>query len=149
MWGWVKRCFTNYAVFKGRASRPEYWYFYLFNLLINLAICGITLDAPDLRKSLQWGVGVFFITPLLAVASRRLHDTGHSVRWALAPILIIWLMAALALMKSSVAARVFAIFGGLMFVAFLVSGVLVTVLACTKGDPGPNRYGDPAPTEPG
>jgi uncharacterized membrane protein YhaH (DUF805 family) len=23
--GWVVYCFRNYAVFKGRASRPEYW----------------------------------------------------------------------------------------------------------------------------
>ena len=28
MWGWVKHCFANYAVFNGRAGRPEYWWFY-------------------------------------------------------------------------------------------------------------------------
>ena len=26
MSGWVSYCFRNYAVFGGRAGRPEYWY---------------------------------------------------------------------------------------------------------------------------
>ncbi|MBO7203085.1 MAG: DUF805 domain-containing protein [Paludibacteraceae bacterium] len=28
----VKTCFSKYATFSGRASRSEYWYFYLVSL---------------------------------------------------------------------------------------------------------------------
>lgn len=39
----VKTCFRKYADFSGRASRPEYWWFFLFTVIIT-AILGI-LDA--------------------------------------------------------------------------------------------------------
>ena len=38
MWDWVARCFDKYAVFRGRASRPEFWWWNLFQLLANIAI---------------------------------------------------------------------------------------------------------------
>ena len=33
----VKSVFGHYATFRGRARRAEYWYFVLFNILINIA----------------------------------------------------------------------------------------------------------------
>ncbi|MFM1777555.1 MAG: hypothetical protein RL741_173, partial [Actinomycetota bacterium] len=30
----VKTCFSKYFDGKGRATRPEYWYFYLFYILV-------------------------------------------------------------------------------------------------------------------
>lgn len=43
----VKSVFSKYATFQGRASRSEYWYFYLFNILleIGLLIVGFILGA--------------------------------------------------------------------------------------------------------
>ena len=40
----VRTCFAKYATFSGRASRPEYWWFFLF-LLLGSAIAGV-LDGP-------------------------------------------------------------------------------------------------------
>ena len=34
----VSSVFKKYAIFSGRASRSEYWYFYLFNVLMSMAI---------------------------------------------------------------------------------------------------------------
>jgi len=72
----IKYCFTNYANFKGRASRSEYWYFVLFSWLI-LIVSG--LIAPVLQGLILLG----FLIPSLAVWTRRMHDTGRagSVAW--------------------------------------------------------------------
>ena len=34
--GAVKTCFMKYVDFKGRAPRSEYWWFYLFNFIVQL-----------------------------------------------------------------------------------------------------------------
>ena len=34
----VKHVFSNYATFRGRASRSEFWWFYLFIVIVNLVI---------------------------------------------------------------------------------------------------------------
>ena len=83
----MRSCFRNYATFSGRASRPEFWYFYLFSVIIQillfialmvLAAC----DAPDsvgVPFMVLWTVWqLAMILPTLAVTIRRLHDTGRS-----------------------------------------------------------------------
>ncbi len=90
----VKTCFKKYADFNGRARRAEYWYFYLFNILVFLAlyIPVIALIVSD--SSLFFLPGILLlifalgiILPLLAVVVRRLHDTGRSGWYALmAPV---------------------------------------------------------------
>ena len=67
----VKYCLTNYANFKGRAARSEYWYFYLFAVLVYFVAA---LLAPVLYVILL----VAFFVPSIAVLTRRLHDTGRA-----------------------------------------------------------------------
>ncbi len=83
---------NQYADFKGRARRKEYWMFVLFNLLIGIA--AILLD-----NLMGWTLGAFTYGPLyllyslavllpcLGVAVRRLHDIGKS-GWMLLILLI-------------------------------------------------------------
>ena len=77
----------KYAVFEGRASRPEYWYFVLFNFLISLGlgfmdgILGFTEFQP---LSTVYSLGV--LIPSIAVAIRRMHDVGKSGWFILIPI---------------------------------------------------------------
>ena len=33
----VRTCFSKYADFSGRAARPEFWYFFLFIVIIDVA----------------------------------------------------------------------------------------------------------------
>ena len=72
----IKTCFTKYADFTGRASRPEYWWFFLFCFLAN-AILSI----------ISSGIGAIFslatILPSFAVGARRLHETNRSGWWQL------------------------------------------------------------------
>lgn len=67
----------KYAVFEGRATRSEYWYFFLFNLVISIII-GL-LDVPALGFLYSLAV----LIPSLAVGVRRLHDVGKSGWWLL------------------------------------------------------------------
>lgn len=82
----------KYADFSGRARRSEYWWYYLFTVLLTLAInivFGI-IGSDFLTYAVSGIVGLALLIPGLAVGARRLHDTGRSGWWLLL-ILIFWL----------------------------------------------------------
>ncbi len=97
----VRTCFSKYVTFSGRAKRPEYWWFTLFNLIASVVL-GIVDGAI-------FGIGVLgglyalaILLPAISVTVRRLHDLGKSGWWywiVLVPfvgfiILIYWLASA-------------------------------------------------------
>ncbi len=85
MMDYVKVVYNKYTDFSGRARRSEYWYFTLFNSLIVLALY-IPVIALIAAQSSYYFVPLIIITlfslavvlPSIAVAVRRLHDTGRS-----------------------------------------------------------------------
>jgi uncharacterized membrane protein YhaH (DUF805 family) len=93
--GAVSRAYVGWQDFKGRASRSEYWYWYLFLLVASLLISGIALLSlffPNgIFKTTVFGavalLSVLFIistiVPGIAISVRRLHDTGRSGWWIL------------------------------------------------------------------
>jgi len=90
---WYLKVLKNYAVFKGRARRKEYWMFFLVNLLIlffvtfGMGILGILLGfGKDLGLIANKVYVVALLIPAFAVAVRRLHDTGRSGWWSIVPI---------------------------------------------------------------
>ena len=82
---WYLEVLKKYAVFSGRAQRKEYWYFFLFNLLIGAAlgfIEGMTgLFAASDSSVLANLYTVAVVIPGIAVSVRRLHDTDRSGWW--------------------------------------------------------------------
>jgi uncharacterized membrane protein YhaH (DUF805 family) len=108
----------RYAVFKGRASKTEYWNFIWINVLFGIATScldlvlkipgytGIDLTTflvPSLGKMTGFFLPLYALAvflPSLAVTVRRLHDRGDSGWWSLLgaiPIVgTIWLIALLA-----------------------------------------------------
>ena len=75
----------NYAEFKGRATRREYWMF----VLINMGICIVmgVLDAMLNTKGLLYNMySLAMLLPSIAVGARRMHDTDRSGWWLLLPI---------------------------------------------------------------
>jgi len=76
----IQTCFKKYAVFKGTASRSEYWWWALFSFVIQLASSGVLGRAGGNVVSLA------IILPGLAVGVRRMHDSNHSGWWVLCPI---------------------------------------------------------------
>ena len=66
----IQTCYKKTFNFKGRASKSEFWWFYLYDGIISL---GLILTI------------LFFINviPAAAVGVRRLHDTNRSGWWYL------------------------------------------------------------------
>ena len=85
----VTTCLQKYADFSGRAARPEYWWFFLF-----IVIVSIVLTIIDLRilgtANLLWGFGLLngvftlaILLPAIGVGVRRLHDLDKPGWWLL------------------------------------------------------------------
>ena len=67
----VKACLTKYATFGGRASRPEFWWFALFTVVVGL----VTSMFSSMLNALA---SLALLVPSIAVGTRRLHDIGKS-----------------------------------------------------------------------
>ena len=110
----VQSVFSNYANFRGRACRSEFWWFQLF-----LLVGGIVAALLDLfaNTNLLGGspLATLFwlatIIPDLAVTVRRLHDTDSSGWWILLGLIP------------------------------LIGMVVLIVWWCQKGSRGYNRFG--------
>ncbi|MBR3855904.1 MAG: DUF805 domain-containing protein [Bacteroidaceae bacterium] len=132
----------NYANFKGRARRSEFWYFalaaFLLGLVYSLLLVIFAADAfavianggvpsPDSFGALGILGGLFsliqlaLIVPWLAVSVRRLHDMGKSGK-----MLLLFLLY-------------FVPFVG--FLAALVLPILFIVWYCQDSQPGENQWG--------
>lgn len=99
----VVSVFSKYATFSGRATRSEYWFFYLFNVIMCLglvAVCAIlgaifkgaagAVGGYTVGTILYWIYALAAFIPYLAVSVRRLHDTGRSgfnLFWMFLPII--------------------------------------------------------------
>jgi uncharacterized membrane protein YhaH (DUF805 family) len=114
----VRRFFRKYATFSGRASRSEFWWWYLTAIIIGFVLNILTsvLGGSHVSASGQltysagaivvliigglWSLAI--LVPSLAISWRRLHDTGRSGGWyfiGLIPLvgtilLIVWFASA-------------------------------------------------------
>lgn len=99
--GAITTCFKKYAVFSGRASRAEFWWFYLFSFIINsvFTTLQLLLKIPAIGYAFII-VSCLLLLPSLSVSVRRLHDVGKNGNYIfliLIPIigwiiLLIWFM---------------------------------------------------------
>ena len=97
--GAIKSVLGNYANFSGRARRSEYWWWVLFTILwCWIPIVGLIL-------------ALLFFLPSLAVAVRRLHDTGRTGWWILLGLIPI------------------------------IGGIVLLIFYCTDSQIGDNQYG--------
>lgn len=80
----IKRFFTKYATFSGRASRSEFWWAYLMLFVVNLLFTWLG-EAASFFNTLGsiWSLAV--LIPTLAVSARRLHDSNLSAAWLFLP----------------------------------------------------------------
>lgn len=85
--------FKKYAEFSGRATRTQYWMFILFFMIIYFVLALIDVFAGTMVLAFIFNVAVFL--PSIAIAARRLHDTGRTGWWQL--IVLIPLIGAIVL----------------------------------------------------
>ena len=103
--------FRNYGNLDGRASRSEYWWFYLFFVVLLVFIFIASLVWMPALLSVWVAYLVVMAPPLWSVTVRRLHDVGRPGTWALVGFLP------------------------------LAGGPRMTRLLSRPGIVGPNRYG--------
>ena len=92
------RFWKKYVIFHGRASRSEFWWWFLANAIISAVLNGIsyTFGNPMVYQLNESGVpvlvysaaqipyalwGLATLIPWLALSWRRLHDTNRSGAW--------------------------------------------------------------------
>ena len=81
----ISICLFKYATFSNRASRPEFWWFAVFQFLVSAA-------AGLLGETVNYLVLIGLLLPALAVDTRRLHDIGKSGWWQLVMLTVIGLL---------------------------------------------------------
>ncbi|MCP4144436.1 MAG: DUF805 domain-containing protein [bacterium] len=85
------KVWKNYVVFSGRATRTEYWFFVIVNMVLIILLGGMsalmTRGESDPTSNPMFYVYIAFdlaiFLPTLAVTVRRLHDSGKSGLWIL------------------------------------------------------------------
>ena len=95
----------KYATFSGRARRSEFWWWWLALLGLNLIMAALAwfFGSGTSGTILKWtwtAVVLALFVPSVAVAIRRLHDTGRAGWWwllGLVPLLQIVLIVLYAL----------------------------------------------------
>jgi uncharacterized membrane protein YhaH (DUF805 family) len=88
MMKWFSLALRRYAELSGRSQRAEFWYFVLFEILIEGALFMVDQAMGWTQTSSGLGLlsslaGLVFLWPSITVATRRLHDIGKSGWWQL------------------------------------------------------------------
>lgn len=84
---WYLKVMSQYADFRGRARRKEFWMFFLFNMIFAYGL-QILASAAEVPALLFVAVIYTFavLAPSLTVGVRRMHDVGKSGWYLLIPI---------------------------------------------------------------
>ncbi len=123
----VQKVLRNYATFSGRADRPEFWWWVLAIILIQIVtamidggliapMLGAESFSPEAGQPLSTIVALALLIPCIAVSVRRLHDLDKSGWWYLLGLI--------------------PIVGPLVLLFWYVQ----------PGTPGDNRFGAPVPS---
>ncbi|SRR5690554_6324596 len=88
----VVTCLRKYAHFQGRASRSEFWWFYLFTVIV-MSVASLLSRLIGDPNDLLGGVTTFaLLLPSLAAGCRRLHDIGRSGWWQLLTLTVVGIL---------------------------------------------------------
>jgi uncharacterized membrane protein YhaH (DUF805 family) len=148
----IKSVFSKYATFSGRARRSEFWYFYLFYILVASGLSFLSLMIPIAKYLyILFGLGVFL--PYTAVTVRRLHDIGKS-GWILLIFMVATLLISMMVFlfidiivptNEGSSMTVFIVYSLFVFIVFALAIWLIVCL-CKDSQPGENKWG-PNPKE--
>ncbi|MEX3014085.1 DUF805 domain-containing protein [Gymnodinialimonas hymeniacidonis] len=156
----AKVCMSKYATFSGRASRSEFWFFYLFTyivvfvaqivdvvLIMAIAASGVPFFVPIFSVIAIFGL----LLPQLAVSWRRIHDLDRT-GWWLGGGMLVSLVFYIAIIVVAIAGEASGQFSsepppaffaliGFFVLGMLIYGIVIFIFYVTKGTLGPNRFG--------
>lgn len=164
----VMTCFGKYLVFSGRATRSEYWWFFLFVVLtsallavVDSLLFGSNSETGEGTRVLSSVFQLGVVIPMLAAGWRRLHDTGKPGWYLLLPMALS-IATMVMLMTGVVAFSVLeqgvndpealrgpaALLGGtgilVVSILQLILSVLMIWWLTRPSESGTNEYGPPA-----
>jgi len=128
------KAIKQYAVFSGRATRKEFWIFFLYNSILEFAF-----GHAEKTGLLVTVYSLFIITPFFAVTIRRMHDLGKSGWWALIFLLIIILDNILSLFGFPAIAS--SQYYPYLFI-FILGMLVFMIIMALPGNKGTNKYGE-------
>ncbi|MEM8632932.1 MAG: DUF805 domain-containing protein [Pseudomonadota bacterium] len=165
----IRTCLSKYIDFSGRATRPEYWWFYLFTALLTVAAQVIDgtlfgFDTSDAgRHPVTVLVSLALFLPMLAAGWRRMQDTGRPGWYVILPAVAAFLtmfglmigvigfsaLDAAGLPEGTLRslAGVFGAVGLLVAIGAIIAlSILKIIWLVSPSEPGANPYG-PNPSE--
>lgn len=88
------RAWKKFAVCRGRATRAEYWQFFLVDRLVFIFLYMMFILSAAQNSTVTWFWLILFmlyylavIAPEFSVVVRRLHDTNRSGWWMLVALI--------------------------------------------------------------
>ena len=133
------RVMGDYAVFDGRASRSEFWW-YVLALLIVAFFVGVPAlflsFIPYAPYILAYAFVLAIFTPTLAIIVRRLHDTGRSALWSLG-----FVVSAIYELVNFLVPPGFDALFWLVYIILLLYNIVLVVFMVLPGNSGENKYG--------
>ncbi len=135
----VTVCIQDYYTFSGRARRPECWWFFLFVVVgtVLLAAIDAVIFGEDMLLGLNGLFALLTLLPQIAVAWRRMHDTGRP-GWLNLLAVVPFVRQLIILPKDPILEIVLGIVS-------LVLTLVVLVWLALPSQPGLNRYGPEPP----
>ena len=123
--GAITTCLRKYAVFSGRATRAEFWWWVLavFIVSIGLGMVDAVIEAVTGWDGFSLLSGIFSLAvllPNLAVTVRRFHDIGKTGWWVL-----VWIVLGV---------------GPWLILAGLVIAAVYGTLQAAGSEPGPAEF---------
>ena len=132
----VKTCFKKYTTFSGRASRSEFWYFYLFNYGLYVILIISALNISFIFFWFFVGFLLATLIPFIAVTARRLHDINKSGWFQILPLPFSFVDRLLERSSQEGLSIIFALITLGLYIYLIV-------LYCTEGEKKKNKYGKP------
>ena len=135
----VTVCIQDYYTFSGRACRPECWWFFLFVVVGSVLLSAIdaVIFGEDMLLGLNGLFALLTLLPQIAVAWRRMHDTGRP-GW-------LNLLAVVPIVRQLIILPRDPILEIVLGIVSLVLTLVVLVWLALPSQPGLNRYGPEPP----
>ena len=129
----------KYADFNGRASRAEFWTFFLFVLIVQAVarVVDLFFGGGLLGGVFSLLAAVLLFVPQLSVTVRRLHDVNRSGKELLVPCLMLLAMPLFVMFRGVIAGIVALGYYGIVLLLF--ANLLLMLIK--KGSSIPNKYG--------
>lgn len=129
----------KYAEFNGRASRSEFWIFFLFVLIVQALarVVDLMFGGGLLGGMFSLLAAILLFVPQLAVTVRRLHDVGRSGKELIVPFGMLLAAPLFVMFRGFIASIITLGYSGLVLLLF--ANLLLMLIK--KGSSIPNKYG--------